>query len=79
MVLQIPALLSRYERDDEGSRTLHSHTTAERVIEVIEAIRVMMKGQVKWLEDRDTVGQAKFVASLFGVVVSIMHPKHFRA
>lgn len=45
-------------------RSLH---TAERAIEGIEALHMMRKGQVKRLGGRDTVGQAEFVRSLFGV------------
>lgn len=45
-----------------------SFHTAERVLEGIEAMHVMRKGQVKRLEGRDVVGQAKFVARLFDVV-----------
>ena len=41
--------------------------TAERTIEGMEAAHMMRKGQVKRLDSRDAVGQAKFVASLFGV------------
>jgi transposase, IS6 family len=41
--------------------------TAERTIEGIEAMHVMRKGQVKRLDGRDAVGQAKFVESLFGI------------
>ena len=41
--------------------------TAERTIEGIEAMHVMRKGQVKRLDSRDSVGQAKFVKSLFGI------------
>ena len=44
-----------------------SFHTAERVIEVIEAMHVLRKGQVKRSDGRDSVGQAKFVASLFWV------------
>ena len=44
-----------------------SFHTAERTIEGIEAAHMMRKGQVKRLDGRDAVGQAKFVASLFGV------------
>lgn len=44
-----------------------SFHTAERAIEGVEAIRVMRKGQVKRLDGSDAVGQAKFVASSFGV------------
>jgi hypothetical protein len=41
--------------------------TAERTLEGVEAAHVMRKGQVKRLGGRDAVGQAKFVASLFGL------------
>jgi len=44
-----------------------SFHTAERTIEGIEALHMMRKGQVKRLDGRDAVGQAKFVASLFGI------------
>jgi IS6 family transposase len=44
-----------------------SFHTAERAIEGIEAAHMMRKGQVKRLDGRDSVGQAKFVARLFGV------------
>src|SRR3712207_5075485 len=41
--------------------------TAERTLEGIEAINMMRKGQVKRLDGRDSAGQVKVVASLFGV------------
>jgi transposase, IS6 family len=41
--------------------------TAERTLEGIEAINMIRKGQVKRLAGGDARGQAKFVASLFGV------------
>jgi IS6 family transposase len=44
-----------------------SFHTAERTIEGMEAMHVMRKGQVKRLDGRDAGGQARFVASLFGV------------
>ncbi len=44
-----------------------SFHTAERAIEGIEALHMMGKGQVKRLDGSDAVGQAKFVAGLFGV------------
>ena len=44
-----------------------SFHTAERTLEGVEAAHMMRKGQVKRLDGRDLVGQAKFVASLFGV------------
>jgi transposase, IS6 family len=45
-----------------------SFHTAERTIEGVEAMHVMRKRQVKRLDGRDVVGQAKFVESLFGIV-----------
>jgi len=44
-------------------RSFHS---AERTLEGIEALHMMRKGQVKRLDGRDSVGQAKSVESLFG-------------
>jgi transposase-like protein len=44
-----------------------SFHTAERTLEGIEALHMMRKGQVKRLDGRDSVGQAKFVEVLFGV------------
>lgn len=44
-----------------------SFHTAERTLEGVEALHMMSKGQVKRIGGRDVVGQARFVASLFGV------------
>ena len=44
-----------------------SFDTAERTIQGVEAVNMMRKGQVKRLDRSDAMGQAKFVASLFGV------------
>jgi transposase, IS6 family len=44
-----------------------SFHTAERTLEGIESLHMMRKGQVKRLDGRDAVGQARFVASLFAV------------
>jgi IS6 family transposase len=44
-----------------------SFHTAERTLEGVEAAHMIRKGQVKRLDGRDSIGQAKFVASLFGV------------
>lgn len=41
--------------------------TAERTREGIEAAHMIRKGQIKRLDGRDAIGQAKFVAGLFGV------------
>src|SRR5215213_2654721 len=42
-----------------------SFHTAERTLEGVEALHMIRKGQVKRLDGRDAIGQAKFVESLF--------------
>ena len=44
-----------------------SFQTAERTLEGVESMHMLRKGQVKRLDGRDAGGQARFVASLFGV------------
>jgi hypothetical protein len=51
----------------EASQCFKRFHTAERTLEGIEAINMIRKGQVKRLAGSDSHGQAKFVASLFGV------------
>ncbi|MBA3322433.1 MAG: DDE-type integrase/transposase/recombinase [Pyrinomonadaceae bacterium] len=48
-------------------QTFRSFHTAERTIEAIEAMHILHKGQVKRLNGRDAMGQAKFVLSLFQI------------
>lgn len=55
-------------RRRRAMQCFRSSRTAERAVEGIEALHMMRKGRVKRLDGRDAVGQAKFVASLFGVV-----------
>ncbi len=50
-----------------ASQCFKRFQTAERTLEGIEAANMIRKGQVKWLAGSDSQGQAKFVASLFGV------------
>jgi transposase-like protein len=50
-----------------ASQCFKSFHTAERTLEGIEAVNMIRKGQVKRLAGSDAQGQAKFVASLFGV------------
>jgi transposase-like protein len=50
-----------------ASQCFKSFHTAERTLEGIEAVNMIRKGQVKRLAGSDSQGQAKFVASLFGV------------
>jgi len=42
-----------------------SFHTVERTVKGIKAMPVLRKGQVKRLDGRDAVGQAKFVESMF--------------
>ena len=44
-----------------------SFHTAERTLEGVEAMHILRKGQVKRLDGRDALGQAKFVMSLFAI------------
>jgi transposase-like protein len=44
-----------------------SFHTAERTLDGVEAMHMMRKGQVKRLDGRDSVRQAKFIEGLFGV------------
>lgn len=55
------------EKKVRAAQCFKTFHTAERTLEGIEAINMMRKGQVKRLDGRDAAGQAKFVASLFGV------------
>jgi IS6 family transposase len=50
-----------------AAQCFRSFHTAERAPGGIESMHMMRKGQVKRSDARDAVGQAKFVASLFGV------------
>ena len=67
-------LRTRIEQDHRAIRRrwramqcFRSFHTAERTIEGIESLHMMRKGQVKRLDGRDSVGQARFVEGLFGV------------
>ena len=44
-----------------------SFHTAEPTLEGVEAAHMMRKGQIKRLDGRDSLGQAKFIESLFDV------------
>jgi IS6 family transposase len=50
-----------------ASLCLKSFHTAERTLEGLEAVNMMRKGQIKRLDRRDAMGQAKFVESLFQI------------
>lgn len=50
-----------------AAQCFRSFHTAERAIEGIEALHMMRKGQIKRLDGRDSIGQARFVAGLFSI------------
>lgn len=50
-----------------AAQCFRSFHTAERALEGIVPLHMMRKGQIKRLDGRDALGQAKFVESLFGV------------
>jgi transposase-like protein len=50
-----------------ATQCFRSFHIAGRAIEGVEAMHMMRKGQVKRLNGSDSVGQAKFVESLFDV------------
>jgi transposase-like protein len=54
-------------RRRRAMQCFRSFHTAERTIEGVESLHMMRKGQVKRLDGRDAIGQAKFVESLFGL------------
>ena len=44
-----------------------SFQSAWRTLQGIEAVAMIRKGRVRWLAKRDAVGQAHFIAELFGI------------
>lgn len=64
MIEQDHRAIRRRWRAAQCFRSFH---TAERTLEGIEAMHMMRKGQVKRLDGRDSVGQAKFVEGLFSM------------
>ena len=44
-----------------------SFQSAWRTLQGIEAVAMIRKGRVRWLAKGDTVGQAHFIAELFGI------------
>ncbi len=54
-----------------AAQCFRSFQTAERALEGIEAMHMMRKGQVKKLGGKDSLGQAKFVESRFGIAAQV--------
>jgi transposase-like protein len=46
-----------------------SFRSAWRTLQGIEAVHMIRKGRVRWLAKDDAVGQALFIAELFGITV----------
>lgn len=74
MLRRVKYLNNVIEQDHRFSRRrwramqcFRSFHTAERTLEGIESLHMLRKGQVERPDGRDTVGQAKFVESLFEV------------
>jgi transposase, IS6 family len=59
--------IKRRVRAMQGFRAFHS---AWRTIQGIETVNMIRKGQVRWLEKGDIVGQVAFVGRLFGLTAT---------
>jgi transposase, IS6 family len=78
LVLQVSTLISLNNVIEQGHRAVRrrwraaqcfrSFYTAERTLEGIESLHMMRKGQVKRVDGRDSLGQARFVEGLFRIV-----------
>jgi transposase-like protein len=63
-------------RASQCSKSFH---TAERTLEGIEVVKMMRKGQVKWVAGSDARGQASSSLRCSGSRLSERHPTDFRA
>jgi transposase-like protein len=50
-----------------ASLGFRSSEGAWRTIEAYEAMRMIRKGQVRWLDKGDVIGQSQFINNLFGI------------
>jgi transposase-like protein len=55
------------KRLTNAGRGFKSFNTAQQSLKGFEAMNMLRKGQVKRIEQGDSVGQAKFIAEIFGV------------
>lgn len=58
------------KRRVSASQGFRSFDSAARTIEGIETMNMIRKGQVRWLEKDDIIGQIAFVARLFGLTAT---------
>jgi transposase-like protein len=59
--------IKRRVKASQGFRSFHS---AWRTIQGIETVNMIRKGQIRWLSKNDILGQAAFIAGLFGVAIA---------
>jgi len=50
-----------------ASQGFRSFDSATRTIQGIETVNMIRKGQVRWLEKGNIIGQIAFMAGLFGL------------
>jgi IS6 family transposase len=51
----------------QGFRSFHS---AWRTIQGIETVNMIRKGQIRWLQKGDILGQVAFITALFGIAIA---------
>jgi transposase-like protein len=59
--------IKRRVRAGQGFRSFHS---AWRTTQGIETVNMIRKGQIRWLLKNDILGQAAFIARLFGFAIA---------
>jgi transposase-like protein len=67
LVEQDHRAIKRRVRAMPGFRAFHS---AWRTIQGVETVNMIRKGQIRWLPKDDILGQAAFIAGLFGVAIA---------
>jgi IS6 family transposase len=60
--------IKRRLRASQGFRAFDS---AWRIIQGIEIMNMIRKGQVRWLPKNDIAGQVAFIGRLFGLVATV--------
>ena len=65
LVEQDPRAIKKLTKAGMGFK---SFNTARQTLKGFEAMNMIRKGQVKGIEQGDSVGQAKFIAEIFGAI-----------
>lgn len=68
VVEQDHRVIKRRVRAMQGFRSFHC---AWRTIQGIETVSMIRKGQIRWLPKNDILGQAAFIADLFGIAIAV--------